>query len=232
MILKRPQRGTTNGALGLVNSSSEKSMRPCFERPLILKDILSCLLMCERPSHGASPIQSSFESEVNASSFSRSFMDGETPRSGNTGHSVPVSACHTFMHEQWFAVPFLILAPRQLLSPSNACCRKAGALRLKSGWPGWRMASSMAAAVRWRCLPRQRACCSQLIVIVQPAQQMAHDQTEIPDPLLTRNRVVSKDIRRPLRTKNSSPSQSKNLATTTSARDFLFETPLLGQEPH
>ena len=67
MSLKRPLRGTTNGALGLVKSSSEKSMRPCFERPLILNDILSCLPMYERPLHDASRIQSSFESEVNVS---------------------------------------------------------------------------------------------------------------------------------------------------------------------
>ena len=150
MSLKRPLRGTTNGAMGLVKSSSEKSMRPCFERPLILKDILSCLLMCERPSHGASPIQSSFESEVNASSFSRSFTDGETPRSGNTGHSVPVSACHTFMHEQWFAVPFLILAPRQLLSPMRRCQRTPSAVRpLPSRAPPSRLGSDKCRA---RCV--------------------------------------------------------------------------------
>ena len=73
-----------NSTLGLVNSSSEKSMRSCFERLRNLKDIRSYFLMCERPSHDASPIQSSFELEVNALSFSRSSTDDETPRSGNT----------------------------------------------------------------------------------------------------------------------------------------------------
>lgn len=37
----------------------------------------------------------------------------------------------------------------QLLSPSNACCRKPGALVLKSAVPGWRIASSSAAVVHW-----------------------------------------------------------------------------------
>jgi hypothetical protein len=64
--LKRPPRGRINSTLGLVNSFSEKSMRSCFERPRSLKDTLSCLLMCERPSHDGFRIQSSFELGVNA----------------------------------------------------------------------------------------------------------------------------------------------------------------------
>lgn len=38
-LLKRPLYGTTNNALGLVKSSSEKLMRPCFEQPLTPSDI-------------------------------------------------------------------------------------------------------------------------------------------------------------------------------------------------